>query len=103
MKILVSGASGFLGNHVINSLLAQGADVVATAVEAPDQIEDKSWFERVPYVRYDLSERDPDIFDLLHRPDTLIHLAWGGLPNYKDLLHFERNLFPSYFFIKDLR
>ena len=26
------------------------------------------------------------------RPDVLLHLAWGGLPNYRSLHHFEREL-----------
>ena len=33
-------------------------------------------------------------------PDVLIHLAWGGLPNYKSLHHFEQELPAHYRFLK---
>ena len=36
------------------------------------------------------------------RPDVLIHLAWGGLPNYKSLHHFEEELPAQYRFLKAL-
>jgi len=35
-------------------------------------------------------------------PDTLIHLAWDGLPNYKSLHHFEAELPRQYKFIKHM-
>ena len=34
--------------------------------------------------------------------DALIHLAWQGLPNYKDFFHHEENLPYNYFFIKNI-
>lgn len=33
------------------------------------------------------------------RPDVLMHLAWGGLPNYKSLHHFEEELPAQYRFL----
>ena len=36
------------------------------------------------------------------RPDVLIHLAWGGLPNYKSLHHFDFELPKQYFFLRSL-
>ena len=36
------------------------------------------------------------------RPDVLIHLAWGGLPNYRSLHHFEHELPIQYRFLSDL-
>ncbi len=36
------------------------------------------------------------------RPDALIHLAWGGLPNYASLHHFERELPAHYAVLKRL-
>jgi nucleoside-diphosphate-sugar epimerase len=35
-------------------------------------------------------------------PDVLVHLAWPGLQNYKDLFHFENNLPADYRFIKSM-
>jgi len=41
-------------------------------------------------------------FDLMGKPDVLIHLAWGGLPNYKSLHHYEEELPAHYRFLKSL-
>jgi dTDP-6-deoxy-L-talose 4-dehydrogenase (NAD+) len=40
----------------------------------------------------DISEERNDWFDYLGRPDVLLHLAWGGLPNYLDSYHVEVEL-----------
>lgn len=34
------------------------------------------------------------------RHDALLHLAWEGLPHYKELFHIERNLPQSYQFVR---
>ncbi|HEY4958475.1 MAG TPA: NAD-dependent epimerase/dehydratase family protein, partial [Caldimonas sp.] len=41
-------------------------------------------------------------FDRLGRPDALIHLAWGGLPNYQSLHHYEQELPAHYALLKQL-
>ncbi len=38
----------------------------------------------------------------MNQPDLLMHLAWGGLPNYKSLHHFEEQLPAQYSFLKAL-
>jgi dTDP-6-deoxy-L-talose 4-dehydrogenase (NAD+) len=32
----------------------------------------------------------------------IIHLSWQGLPNYKELFHFEKNLPNNYYFLKNM-
>lgn len=56
----------------------------------------------VEYIVQDLEIDRNDYFDLLGRPDRLIHLAWGGLSNYNDLLHLDDNLWMSYRFLKNM-
>ena len=41
-----------------------------------------------------------DAFERIGRPDVLIHLAWGGLPNYRSLHHFEGELPAQYRFLR---
>jgi dTDP-6-deoxy-L-talose 4-dehydrogenase (NAD+) len=43
-----------------------------------------------------------NFFQFFQQPDLLIHLAWEGLPNYKDLFHLEKNLFSNYRFLKNM-
>ena len=41
-------------------------------------------------------------YERMGKPDTLLHLAWGGLPNYTALRHFEEELPRQYRFLKAL-
>jgi nucleoside-diphosphate-sugar epimerase len=103
MKILVTGASGFIGNHIILDLLKRKAEVIATDIET-SMAESKEWFGEVQFVEHRIDEKvsEENLFEKFHRPDLLIHLAWKGLPNYKDLFHFEENLPQQYLFLKNL-
>ncbi|HLX93844.1 MAG TPA: NAD(P)-dependent oxidoreductase, partial [Puia sp.] len=92
-KILVTGATGFIGRHVIAHLLHTGNKIVAssTSVERARQM---PWFDRVEFIPLDLGslEAGKDYFEFFGRPDLLIHLAWSGLPNYKSPIHLDINL-----------
>lgn len=102
-KILVTGASGFIGNYVITELLKSGFKVVATS-SSPLNIEDKHWKDQVEFVPFNLKDfsNNTNYYSLFQRPDLMIHLAWQGLPNYKALFHFEENLPGQYFFLKNI-
>ena len=98
-QVLVSGATGFIGRHLIPLLLQGGHEVVALGRDA-EQARCFEWFEHVRFVTHDL---DADAPLLAVQPGAgLIHLAWQGLPHYRSLHHFEHNLPRSYRFIKAL-
>lgn len=93
MRVLVTGATGFIGSYVIPALLRHGHGVIATsAQEAKATIQ--SWFRDVEYKPLDFSRLEPavDYFAYFGRPDAMIHLAWEGLPNYKSEFHLTENL-----------
>ena len=52
------------------------------------------------FVSLDLANANEDAFERLGRPAVLIHLAWGGLPHYRSLHHFEAELPAQYRFLR---
>jgi nucleoside-diphosphate-sugar epimerase len=100
MKILVTGATGFVGRHVINELLKYDHQIIATARKSTLHSNN----EKVKYTFLDLDNLDKteNYFSHFDNPDLLIHLAWQGLPNYKSLFHFENNLPSHYSFLKNM-
>ncbi|MFA7342858.1 MAG: NAD(P)-dependent oxidoreductase [Terrimicrobiaceae bacterium] len=99
MRIAVTGATGFLGRHAVGELIRRGVEpviLVRPTWTATDE------FRNIPAARFDVAAPPDDAFEQLGRPDTLLHLAWGGLPNYKSPHHFETELPTQYRFLKNL-
>jgi dTDP-6-deoxy-L-talose 4-dehydrogenase (NAD+) len=99
VKVLVTGATGFVGRHLVAQLLARGDDVRAVARKA-QTAQDMPWINDVEFVSADIHAADLEVGALTDGIDALAHLAWPGLPNYRALFHFEHNLMADYRFIK---
>ena len=101
MKVLVTGATGFIGSYVVNELLKRQHHVIATSRDQ-NKARSYEWFSQVEYISCDLNVAQENFFQFFQQPDLLIHLAWEGLPNYKDLFHLEKNLFSNYRFLTNM-
>jgi dTDP-6-deoxy-L-talose 4-dehydrogenase (NAD+) len=99
MRIAVTGASGFLGRHVLAELARRDVDVVATTRRLSSSLHSTP---RLRWVELDVCKPPEDNYAALGRPDVLLHLAWGGLPNYKSLHHIEQELPAQYAFLSAL-
>lgn len=91
MKVMITGATGFIGNHVVRALLAAGHDIVAL-VRNPEKAADFGWADQVTLIPHDIHAPTRLELDATEPPDALMHLAWAGLPNYKASFHVQENL-----------
>ncbi len=98
-QVIVSGATGFIGQHLVPLLLDQNYEVIAIARDE-GKAKDFAWYPQVKFVAMDIYKNSTTLE--LKEGASLIHLAWQGLPNYKSLFHLEENLPKSYQFIKSL-
>ncbi len=101
MKILVTGATGFVGQHVITELLKYNHQIIA-AVRNKSSLKDQQDKIKIIEFDFDRLQTDKNYFSEFDNPDLLIHLAWQGLPNYKEAFHLEKNLPSHTAFLKNM-
>ena len=70
MKVLVTGANGYIGSHVVSELLGKNVHVKASDISFTNI--DK----RAECIEFDLFVDDVDAYKKLGSPDVCIHLAW---------------------------
>ncbi len=70
MKVLVTGAAGYMGKHVVKALLNNGHDVYVADFQY------KGIDERAKIVDEPIFSGEKDIYHRLGEPEVLIHLAW---------------------------
>lgn len=100
MKVAVTGANGFIGQHVVTELDRRNISA-SLVTRKPSAIFSDS-LSNHHVISIDLYEDRSDVYELMGTPDVLIHLAWGGLPNYRSLHHFENELPSQFKFLKSL-
>ena len=98
MRVAVTGAAGFVGRHVVAALDRRG--IAPIAVLRPG-VPEPAWLAGHEIVRLDIAEPPSDPFSVIGRPDVLMHLAWGGLPNYRSQYHIEQELPIQYRFLDE--
>jgi nucleoside-diphosphate-sugar epimerase len=99
IKIAVTGASGFIGKHVLEALSHRDVEVIAVSHSKTDGL---PVYPNCRWVNLDIAAKGHDHYSLLQQPDVLIHLAWQGLPNYLSQHHFETELPVQFAFLKQL-
>lgn len=91
MKILVTGATGFVGRHTVRQLLARGHEVTAL-VRDPGRAASFDWNGAVRVVAADVQAPPADLRAAFGPAELVVHLAWAGLPNYREAFHVDVNL-----------
>ena len=91
MRVLVTGATGFISNHVIKRLLLTDNKIIATSTNENNP-KQQSWYDRVEYQHYNLFQQRDQLFQFFKEPDLMIHLAWDHLDDFKSELHLKKIL-----------
>ena len=101
VRVLVTGATGFIGRHVVPLLLQRGHAVTAVA---RDEFKARgfAWFDHVHFVACDIRLPIDRVACRFGRPQAVMHLAWSGLPNYQARFHLDENLPADKQFLKSL-
>jgi len=86
MKIAVTGATGFVGQYVVQELIRQNINVIAISRHKSSLWQDN---KLVKTICLDIDNYDPNVFEHIECPKTLIHLAWPGLQDYNSTIHTE--------------
>lgn len=101
MKVLVTGATGFIGRHLI-PLLLQSDHIVTTIVRDIDRVKKFPWYGKVELITANIHAVDTCWPVRIGEIDVLIHLAWSDLSNYHSVIHFEKTLPADYTFLKKM-
>ncbi len=96
MKILITGANGYIGRHVVNKALQKNNDVICLDIKP-------LFNDKVKNIEMDFLEKanDPSLYGFLGRPDVVIHLAWQDGFNHQSEVHLK-NLSAHYAFVKNM-
>tara|TARA_B100000989_G_C19513574_1_gene460436 strand:- start:1147 stop:2016 length:870 start_codon:yes stop_codon:yes gene_type:complete len=98
-NIIVTGATGFIGQHLIPQLLNNNSHVIAVSRDET-KASNFEWYNDVEYYSLDISKGIDDI--KVRDGYGLIHLAWDDLRDYKSSRHIDVNLPSSFNFIESL-
>lgn len=99
MRVVVTGASGFIGRHVLRELEKRQIETVAVTRHASRLV---GAARLMKVIEVDIYNATSFQLQTIADTDVLLHLAWDGLPNYKSLHHFETELPRQYKFLKSL-
>lgn len=97
MKIAVTGANGYIGRHVVSTLLDLGQEVVAIDLSIDNDIDNRAEKKVIDIFSKDII----NVYKEIGCPDVCIHLAWKDGFAHNSNAHMEM-LSDHYRFLKEL-
>lgn len=95
MKILITGANGYIGSKVVKYLCDLNVDIIAA------DIKNNNIDERATFIKTNLFEECEDWMSYFHNPDICLHLAWRDGFVHNSLKHMQ-DLSAHFTFITNL-
>ena len=88
MSVMVTGATGFIGNRIVRKLVERGEDVVCFDL-APPRVNLQPYLDRLRFYRGDIMQM-PHLLDAIntHQVDRVIHMAALLPPDTEERPHF---------------
>jgi UDP-glucose 4-epimerase len=98
MRVFLTGATGFIGSHLLRRLRQEGADVLALVRPATDPWRIEPLLpacKLLPGELANVSQWAKSFREF--RPQTVVHLAWAGVGNRhrNDAAQIDANLMPT--------
>lgn len=95
MRVLVTGANGYIGRYVVKELLDKGHEVYVSDIRYDDVD------ERAVRTDVEIFGNVQDVFTKLGSPNVCVHLAWRNGFVHNDMSHIDD--FPNHYrFIKNM-
>jgi nucleoside-diphosphate-sugar epimerase len=78
MKVLLTGATGFLGSHIAELLVERGLEVIAIKRRSSNMWRCAKFQDKITWFEFDSQEATINEIASLH-PEIILHAAWSGV------------------------
>lgn len=83
MKILITGATGFIGKHVCRKIISQGHEVIALSRSDISERNEEAIFNSITWIQSSLALTAENLDRIkIAQPELVIHLAWENIPDF---------------------